>query len=368
LGVTPAAATGMSPLPLKSPFDVLIGYEGMHASRKAEKAFDSALRSKINSLQNGSVNNIGGRPLGFAAEEPDWLSPNLLAYSGERRSSKSPAYKAPMLQPASSPVRYAAWGQFFVDGEWRDGNFAGVDIGRDTTTVGGIGGFDAVITGLRTSTDALVVGTLGGAMSAKVKNADGSTGRVEGPFVGFYAAYVMGSFSVDGVFKVDFLDLNRSIAGQVDLNMGMTNYTFAVNLNNKFPLSNGWWVEPTIGFSHTSSSWDATGKGLGYQDGTEIRVQGGARAGTSFQHNGIQLEPTFSAIAYSPVTVDGGSVAVAGVPAAPTDEGKVFGVFTAKLNAVWSRVWSAYVEAELRTASDVFGAGGRFGARYNFNP
>jgi outer membrane autotransporter protein len=373
-GTEPASATGIGGLP---PFisDLHIGYAATEAADAGADALQSHKRTRVDSIQNGSFwaqgLNFGTEPRYFAS--PDNDGAGALGYSSRKRIADNPlaayAKAPPMAPPVMSPIRYAAWGQFYVDAEWRKGTFAGADIGRDSTTLGGIGGVDAVISGIRSQTDALVVGAFGGTMSSRIRNNDGSRGTVEGPSAGMYAAYVNGGFSIDGMYKVDFLDLDRTAPGVAILVLGMTNHTVAININNKIPMQNGWWVEPTMGFSHSTSLWDGASTALGYQDGTEVRIQGGARAGTTFRHGNVQLEPTFTAMAYSPIIVDGGSVAAAaGTPAAPTDAGKLFGQFAAKLNVIWSRYFSSYVEGEVRGSTDVLGAAGRIGARYNFNP
>jgi len=80
--------------------------------------------------------------------------------------AKAPAYKpAPQVPP---PILYAIWGQTFGDQELRSEMFNGTDVGRLTTTYGGIGGFDA------TFNNALfggtwVLGILGGDTVSKCK-------------------------------------------------------------------------------------------------------------------------------------------------------------------------------------------------------
>jgi hypothetical protein len=359
-GTTPAAATTPSNV-----FDLIIGYAGFQTSRVGLGAVHSNLQTIRDGIQRVMPNGSSSRPLGFAAADDDELGPDVLGYAARRKGGRMPLKAPPM--PASAPVRYAIWGQGFVDREWRDGFFGGADIGRRTTTYGGLVGLDAIISGVGIPNDALVVGVLGGYTESKVHNNNGSTGRVEGPSIGFYGAYVFGQYSVDAVYKVDFFDVNQTTPGAAPLNVDMTNHVFALNFNNRVQLRNAWWVEPTVGFSHTSSDWSSAAKALGYEDGTEVRVQGGARAGTVFQSGSMQLEPTFTGLLYSPIIVEGGSVAGV-VPAAPSDQGKLFGSFNAKLNAIWDRYWSSYLEGEVRGSNNVLGAAGRLGARYAFNP
>ena len=130
--------------------------------------------------------------------------------------------------------------------------------------------------------------------------------------------------------------------------LGLTNYNSAFNVNYKFSTT-PWWWEPTVGFSYTSTVWDESAHALAFQDGHTLRIQGGVRVGTSFDWNGVTVEPTLAAMAYSDVEIRGGTVAVAvGQLIAPTDEGKIFGQGIAKLNFIWNRNLSSYVEGEVR--------------------
>jgi len=281
--------------------------------------------------------------------------------------SRSPVFKA-MPKPVTTlrTVTYAIWGQGFGDVEWRSGTFNGADVGRTTTTAGGLGGADVTVTNIFSATDAFVIGVLGGFTSARVKNNDGSTARVDGPGVGLYTIYVSGGFSTDGTFKVDFFDLNRSAAGVPDLGLGLVNYSVAYNLNYKIDMK-PWWWEPTVGFSYISTVWDGASRAQGFVDGHTWRLQAGVRVGSSYDWNGVTVEPTLTGMVYSDVEIRGGTIVVAaGAPLAPTDEGKVFGQGIAKLNFAWNTHLSSYLEGEVRGREGVLGAAGRLGLRYAF--
>jgi hypothetical protein len=290
----------------------------------------------------------------------------VMTYSSSKPVAKSPVFKAMPQTPMMRTVTYALWGQGFGDVEWRTGTFQGLDLGRTTTTVGALGGTDVAITNILSSSDVFVIGVLGGFASARVNNADRSSARVDGPGVGLYSIYVNGGFSTDATFKVDFFDLNRSAPGIPDLGLSLTNYVFAYNVNYKFNTA-PWWFEPTVGFSHTNTVWDGASSALGFENGRALRIQGGVRVGTSYDWNGVVVEPTLTAMLYSDVEIRGGTIAIAtGVPTIPTDEGKIFGQGIAKLNFLWNRNLSSYVEGEVRGREGVLGAAGRVGLRYSF--
>lgn len=258
---------------------------------------------------------------------------------------------------------WAAWGQGFGDWENRNGTFNGTDIGRRTATGGGLVGLDVTFTNFGSPTGALVLGVLGAGMRSTTNNADDSSSRVDGPGTGVYAVYVNGGFSTDLTFKADFLTVAPST---LPTSLGLNNYVTAMNVNYKFEYGASWF-EPTVGANYTRALWNDTAHQLGFDDGWSVRVQGGVRWGTSFDvGGGVKLEPTMMALAYDDVRVEGGTLAAALTPVAPTDQDKVFGLFNAKLNADYGYGLSAYVEGEVRGRSGVLGTGVRGGIRKSF--
>ena len=109
-------------------------------------------------------------------------------------------------------------------------------------------------------------------------------------------------------------------------------------------------------------------KRLGMTDGTDVRVQAGARFGSDFDLAGIHFHETLTLLAYDDVVISGGTPAVAfAVPMAPTDEGKVFGQAIGKLEAELTKNWSASVEGEFRGHRGIYGVAGRVGVTYAFD-
>ena len=318
-------------------------------------------------FQNRMMGGGFSRPIPFAPEFNELeanifgIDPSVLGYA---KSPQKMVYKA-QPQPVSA-TRYNVWGQLFGDHESRSGTFNGVDIGRETSTVGGIAGVDAIITGFPSASQALVLGFFHGGLASWVRNNDGTTARVTGPTLGVYAALVSGGFSVDGTVKADFLSLNTTAVGAPGVELGMGNYVGSLNVNYKFEF-NPAWIEPTAGVTFTRSIWDDASRAQGFQDGTQVRLQAGARIGTSYDWGGVRVEPTLALLVYDDVIVNGGSVAAAaGAAAVPTDEGQLFAQAIGKLNFVLSNNLSAYVEGEVRGREGVFGVGGRGAVRYSF--
>jgi hypothetical protein len=336
--------------------DPQLGLISVATSQIMEAGVQSNLRDVRDGIQRAAATFPGLMRYTWDPNDRDDL--NVLAYA-----KAPPLFKAPP-KPPEPTVKYAVWGMGYYDQENRTGTFAGVDIGRTTSTVGGLGGFDAAIT---SGTGTFVIGVLGGPTEARVRGNDGSSARVTGPGVGVYGAYVNGGWSIDGNFLANFFDIDRSAPGAVDLSISLNNYTEAVNLNDKIQLNNGWWMEPTVGFTHTSTIWTGAAVALGLVNGEQTRVTGGVRFGTSFDWNGIRVEPTIKGGLYDDVSITGATVAAAaGTAAFPTDQGKVFGQGIGKLNFIVTPNFSASLEGELRGTSGVFGAAVRGGIRIAF--
>jgi outer membrane autotransporter protein len=341
-------------------------------------AVQSQIMSIRDSIQAGrSRSGMTGRPIGFAAEpSSDRLESNplydnelaaLLGYA--RTDSKSPLYKAapaPAAAPAVAPgPTWAVWGLGFGDWERRTGSSNGIDIGRRTLTGGGLVGLDVTFSNFTSPAGALVLGVLGAGMRSTTHNAIGSEARVDGPGAGVYAIYINGGFSTDLTWKEDLLTVAPST---LPTSVGLNNSITAWNIQQKFAWGPSW-IEPTGGVSYNNAIWNAGGHAAGFNDGYAWRVQAGLRAGTSWDAGGgVTLQPVLTALAYDDVKVSGGTLAVvlAGIPQAPTDQGKVFGLFNAKLNADYGYGLSAYVEGEVRGATGVVGTAVRGGIRKSF--
>jgi hypothetical protein len=345
-----------------------LGYIGQQISQVSSTGIQQQIWSIEDRLQGKPP--AASRPIGFA-EEDSTGDPVIdsafaaLGYSADPRDPKSPiALKAPVPQP--SQVSYSAWVQGFVDYENRTGTFDGIDVGRNTLIGGGIAAADVTIQHLTSASDALVFGLLTGDLTATVRNADGSTALVRGPSAGVYSAYVNGPFSIDGTFKTDFFALTETDAGVVTP-LGLNNYVITGNVNYKQEVGT-WWVQPTTGVTYTRTVWNGESVANGFSDGTDVRVQGGARFGSGFDWSGVHFDQSLTVLAYDDVIISGGTLAVAtGVPMAPTDEGKIFGQVIGKLEAQLTPNWSVNVEGEFRGSTDVYGVAGRVGATYTFN-
>jgi hypothetical protein len=366
----PGPGPGPTPSPTPPPtsqFLQSLGYIADQTSQVGMTGIQQQIWSIEDRLQ--SRQTASPRPLGFAEETSPEANVvdqafGALGYSGD---PKSPIpLKAP--PPAAEPSRftYATWTQGMIDYEDRTGSYAGTDIGRNTTVGAVLAGADVTVHGVTSTSDAFVIGLVTGEADADVINGDGSTARLHGPMLGAYGAYVNGAFSIDGTFKTDFFQLMEISASGVQP-LGLNNYVLVGNVNYKLTYGN-WWVEPTVGVNYTDTVWNGLSKAFGMIDGTDLRLQGGARVGTGWDWAGIHFTDTLTMLAYDDVSIVGGTLVVAlGVPLAPTDEGKIFGQVINKLEAQLNPNWLVSVEAEFRGRDDVYGTAGRVGVTYLFN-
>ena len=96
-----------------------------------------------------------------------------------------------------------------------------------------------------------------------------------------------------------------SFAGAGSVNL--LNSTVVGNLNYRFDLYPNFWIEPTVGVQYTNSSYGSGAAQLGLADGNLVRVQGGARFGTStLLGNGVLMTTILTGLAYNDVVVQGG--------------------------------------------------------------
>jgi hypothetical protein len=231
---------------------------------------------------------------------------------------------------------------------------------------------------------------------------------VSGPTVGAYATYFNAGFSTDVTAKFDFLTVNETfndllattgaggsqfppappqfvgISGAGSVNL--LNSTVVGNLNYRFDLYPNFWMEPTVGFAYTHSSYGSGAAQLGLADGNLVRLQGGARFGTSILlSNGVLMTPIVTGLAYNDVVVQGGVLPAFGGPTsrdllagsvnpllqgnsllAQSDQGFMRGQGIFALNFDFGYGMSSFVQGDVYGGAHLFGAGGRGGIRYQW--
>jgi hypothetical protein len=349
------------------------------AARTAAQVGLNVIQSQVQSIRDDIRNRMrrgqAGRPLGFAAPldndaiaAADDLPWSVSSYTG--RNARSPVLKAPPKAPADAlSIKYSTWAVGFYDNERRDETVAGVDVGRRTATTGGIGGAYAIISGLNLPfsqpNDVIVLSAFGGETTSSLHNNIGTSTRVTGPGLGLTAIWMRGGFSADSTFKVDFFSISPSTLAPTQLQM--TAYNSITNLNYRIDLGT-WWAEPTGGVGYTDTQWDSATQALGFVNGHQVRLTGGSRFGTSWNWNGVRVDPVVGLFVYDDVVVKGGTfVTAVANPLVRTDEGKLFGQATGKLGFDWGRGLSSYIEGEVRGREGVLGVASRLGLTYAWN-
>jgi autotransporter-like protein len=290
-----------------------------------------------------------------------------------------------------------------------------LNIESRTSTVGFVAGADLTSTGLYSASDGFIAGVTAGYTHSELKlntvatdvtpsNTQPKVGTgvsslratVSGPTVGAYATYFNAGFSTDVTAKFDFLTLDEtfndllattgkngltnvqpndqpplfiSLVGAGSVNL--LNSTVVGNLNYRFYLYPNFWVEPTVGAAYTNSSYGSGAAQLGLADGNLVRVQGGARFGTStLLSNGVLMTSILTGLAYNDVVVQGGVLPVFASQGnnllAQSDEGFMRGQGILALNFDFGYGMSSFVQGDVYGGAHLFGAGGRGGIRYQW--
>ena len=294
---------------------------------------------------------------GYAASDFDETF-GALGYANQR--SNPLAFKAPPAPaaPVSTGPSWAAWAQGLGDWEHRDAASA-TDFAHFTSTYAAQAGVDATWKGLTAADDALVVGLAGSWTDAHVSYDGAATKtRMYGPGIGLYETYVKGGFSADLTTKFDFLRLmiDFGSATPPPTLVGLTNAGVSGNIQYKQNLGRDSFVEPTGGFSFTRTMFGYGAEASGLADSSTLRLQAGARWGSSWTINGVSVEPTLKTLVYSNVIVDGGTTATAiAASITPSDQGKVRGEIDPALNLDFGKGYSASLSGQVRFGEGLLG-------------
>jgi hypothetical protein len=311
------------------------------------------------------------------------------------------------VYPTSAPSR-GVWAQGYVDHEKR--NDITIDaarpgeIDRKETSAGFLAGGDVTLRFNSSGTTGLMLGLFGGYHNAQGKESAGQFRQTQadplapefflrtnaeqdtsGGMLGAYAAYFRDRFSWQTVVKFDLFDAKQTdtldpfqgfddpscILAPVNraASADLTNTILESNVSYRLDAGRDSWIEPIAGLRYTHTDYsDQRGDFIVGADGDVLRVQGGLRYGTFWRMPQGFLTTTLTGMLYSDVWVDGfkaqpGSF---GPATLVTDEGelRVLGQVAAK----WDRGdGSSYlVQVETRGGEDLFGIGGRIGARYEW--
>ncbi len=281
--------------------------------------------------------------IGFA-EETDALSYNK---SSDKSNPLAMAVKAPAAPPEWA-IKPGLWTQFFGNWDTRSGSTGGAGFNQFTNTYGWQSGLDGLVRNVFRSGDALLAGVVASWTDSLVTFDSFLTrARVYGPGVGLYGTYLSGGFSTDMTVKGDFFDLNETdtSVGLAD-RVGLSNLTVSQNVQYKWDLQHNSFVEPTAGYTYNRVSFGGDAAVLGLTSGDVVRLQGGARVGTTFDWLGVQFEPYVLGLVYDNVVETGTPLSTLGVTGL-TDEGLLRGQFDVDLDMDFGHGWTSFVRGEV---------------------
>jgi hypothetical protein len=329
--------------------------------------------------------------------------------------------------PVSPDAKFGSWVEGYGDFERRTGGgdayvLPGVNIGQafipirvsaqsETTSYGFQMGFDLTTRGVFKPGDGLIAGVLLGAshsdfslttatVSSNFALVDNGSSRLQARFnggsAGVYATYFDGPFSADFLAKTDVSNLSASFTDNIAFapnyvdgegtayygqarrilpysasqSTNLFNVSLAGNLNYRLPLSTNLWLEPTAGAQYTTTLYDYSARLLGLADGDQVRVQGGARVGSTFLFASTPTTLTVTGLAYDDVLIAGGFVSVlafnGGNFLAQSNENKLRGRGIVALNFDHGDGVASFVQGEVRGGSGLIGGGGKAGVRFSW--
>jgi len=158
--------------------------------------------------------------------------------------------------------------------------------------------------------------------------------------------------------KFDFLQVNQDFAGLApNTSIGITNAGVSGNVQYKVTWASNNFVEPTAGFSFTRTMFGSGAAALDLEDSSTLRLQAGARLGTTWQVNGISIDASLKALVYDDVIAQGTSIAASAFSAAivPTDQGLVRGELDPQLCFNLADGYSVTLSGNLHFGEGVLG-------------
>ncbi len=342
-GFTPATSTtcsrGISP-PVTVPAICPGRNIGQIATAAQDQSFwgiNQMLQAKRDQLQATLINRGANSQIsGYAASSFDDTA-NALPYANPSRNN-NPLANLYDVAPSGSSAN-PAWGAWLQGlGDWEHDNpLAATDIAHFTSTYTAQGGFDHTQQGVFSNDDAFVLGLVPSWTQAHTAFSGSPTVLdMSGPGIGVYSEYIKGGFSTDVTTKFDFLQLQENFDGAAP-NQSIDLVNEAVSGNAQYKItgllgSDNNFIEPTVGLTLTHISFaDAGAHNL--QDGYTVKLQAGARIGTSWDlGQGISVDASLKALVYGDAVAQGTSIAGAtdpttsfNTPLSPNDTGLIRG-------------------------------------------
>lgn len=369
VGTVPATCpTPATPAPFLGNIVALSQSIGHLAASQQQLSF-WGVRSILEQRRDQLQGTLGGhKPMsmisGYAESSLEDEATDALGYAAPSKRSDPLVYKAPPA-PVNTGPSFALWTQGLADYE-HDDAASSSDLSHIARIYSGQAGVDG--TWQNVAGGALVVGLVGSFTGAHVSY-DGvpTTTKLEGPGVGLYSTYVNGGFSADSTVKFDFLHLTEDFAGLAPANTTLlTNGGVSGNIQDKLALQGRGFIEPTAGFAFTRAMFRADAAAFGLTDASTLRLQAGARFGTTLDANGISIEPSLKALVYSNVIAEGSSNAAGAAGIVPTDQGKVRGEIDPDVNWDFGSGCSATLASSVRFGNGMLGGSASLNLRKQF--
>ncbi|HLK84822.1 MAG TPA: autotransporter outer membrane beta-barrel domain-containing protein [Xanthobacteraceae bacterium] len=334
-----------------------------------EAAFDR-MAGLRNSIRADSPQNAAVAATAYAQEfaKNDPISPYV-------RAEAATAAPGGFGNPKS-----AVWVKGYGDYEQRDEqasfSIAGAsfssNLGYRQGTGGVMGGFDAVWSGLASSTDGLVLGVLGGYIYSRVDLRDSPTSQIfSGPSVGVYGTYLTGNWFLDSLFKADLLSLDIDIPG-ISQSANPTNYNLATNIGYKFELPNHYYIEPTAGLEYVRTNFDhasaLTATTAPLNNGDALRTRAGARIGAEWVAGSVRVEPSLLALVWEIADATNNALLVNDTSISlPSDVGRLRGELQGLVNVFDLQTGlSGFARVDSRFGDGLWSVGGKAGVRYQW--
>ncbi|MGY3495007.1 hypothetical protein ACVW1B_004426 [Bradyrhizobium sp. USDA 4502] len=347
---------------------VFASLTGMPA--KADQISDRIVQNTVQNILENVRDQIQGRRLAAP------ISPGRLQFTGdndERLSAandpfaalayaKAPVYtKAPPVIAAPAPTYL--YGLNLI-GSGDSSRAAGITV----SSFGVTGAADITKIGIFSAYDALTFIFTGTGVWSNAPGIDTNTGVGAGTI-----AYINGGFSADFTLSGSWSSTSGPLIAPVPgvavaVGGDSTGLSYAPNVQYKFDLGNGWYIEPTVGVTY-SQTFTAN---FDTQTGDSTEVHGGARFGTETTWNGVRVQPSLKLEAFSMVSQSGigavlNTAGTAFIPSASLfATGQVGGRASGKLNMLWTPTFSSFVEAHGTDISGFSSYGALGGFRWTF--
>jgi hypothetical protein len=373
-GYTPAAGTTCSRKALPTTVPAICPYRdvGHIAAQLQQQSFwgiETMLQQKRDQLQYTMIPSTASSSAGNRSAANS-SNANTFSYANEQQQTNplaNPLYDkaAPSAAP-QNPV-WGTWVQGLADAE-HDLALSSSDAAHVTNTYSAQAGLDRTQQGVFSADDALVVGIVSSWTQARTGyDSSPVSMRMTGPGVGIYSEYVKGGFSTDLTTKFDFLSLNQNFAGAAP-NLSIDLLNAGVSGNAQYKVTGIWgndnnFIEPTVGFSLTHTSFAPGAGALGLEDAYTVKLQAGARVGTTWDvGNGISIDGSLKGLVYGDAVAQGTSIdqtstttGFATPSISPSDEGLVRGEIDPELAFNLKDNYTLTASAQFRFGKDMTG-------------